>query len=85
MAVHGPDYILHTDRDGNGAVKRTLILQQEHPMVTSAWSSERAAAATSLASWVSWLQSNDQAGHAWITGLSSTDQEGLRQALLTGA
>lgn len=84
MARDAPDYVLHIDRDGNGGVKRTLVYQEEHPVDTASWSSQRAAAATSLASWLSWLSTNDQTGHAWVTSFSSADQEGLRQALLLG-
>lgn len=85
MAVDAPDYILTIDRDGSGVVKRTLVLQEEHPLVTSQWSGLRGAAAQSLSALVSWLQSNDSAGHAWFTSKSSTDQEGLRQAILSGS
>lgn len=85
MAVDAPDYKLIIDRDGAGNVKRLLVLEEEHPIVTSTWASQRAAAATSLASWLSWLQTNDSAGYTWVTSKSSADQEGLRQALLMGS
>ncbi len=85
MAVDAPDYILHIDRDGAGVVKRTLILQEEHPLVTSQWSGLRGAAATSVASLLSWLQTNDSAGYSWLNAKSSADQEGLRQAILSGS
>ena len=85
MAQDGPDYQLLYDRDGAGNIKRELRYQEHHPIATATWASQRAAAATSLASWLSWLQTNDQAGYTWVNGKSSADQEGLRQALLSGS
>jgi len=85
MAVDAPDYILTIDRDGAGTVKRTLLVQEEHPLVTSQWSAMRAQAAVSLSAWLSWLQTNDAAGYAWVTGKSSAAQESLRQAVLSGS
>ena len=84
-AENASDYILEIDRDGAGVVKRRLILAEHHTIDTASWSSQRSAAATSLASWLSWLQTNDAAGYTWVTGKTSTEQEGLRQALLTGS
>ena len=81
----GPDYQLLTDRDTNGGIKRVLRYQEHHPIDTASWASQRSAAATSLASWLSWLQTNDSAGYAWVTSFDSAGQEHLRQALLTGA
>lgn len=85
-ADRADDYVLVVDIDSTtGATKRTLQLLQHDELDTSKWAAERAAAATSLAAWLSWKQTNDQAGHTWLTGLTSTQQEGLRQALLKGS
>ncbi len=85
-ADRADDYVLVVDTDSTtGTVKRTLQLLQHDDLDTSKWTAERAAAATSLASWLSWKSTNDQAGHTWLTGLTSAQQEGLRQALLKGS
>ena len=85
-ADRADDYILVVDTDStNGSVKRVLELTQHLPRDTASWSSERSAAATSLASWLSWCQTNDQPAYSWLTGLTSAQQEGLRQALLKGS
>jgi hypothetical protein len=85
-ADRADDYVLVVDTDSTtGATKRTLQLLQHDELDTAKWSAERSAAATSLASWLSWKQTNDQPGYTWLTGLTSTQQEGLRQALLKGS
>ncbi len=68
-----------------GEVRRTLSLTQHHPLVTSQWSAERAAAATSLASWLTWMSTNSPDAYAWISGMTSSQQEGMRSALLKGS
>jgi hypothetical protein len=85
-ADRADDFILTVDIDStNGSLKRTLSITQHHELVTSQWSAERAAAATSLASWLSWMSTNAQPAHAWISGMTATQQEGMRQALLKGS
>jgi hypothetical protein len=85
MAERADDWILHIDRDANGGVKRTHIYQQHAPLNTADWSSERSAAATSLASWLSWLQTHDSPRYDWMQTFDSTKQEHARQSLLLGA
>lgn len=83
-AVDAPDYVLVVDRSAAGVV-RHLELKEEHPLITSQWAAQRSACAPSLASCLSWFQVYDQAGYSWLTSKSGTDQEGLRQALLSGS
>ncbi len=78
MAVHGPDYIGKTD-----GPMREVRWQEEHPIPAERWTAERAAAATSVASWLSYLQTADPPGYAWLAAKPGSVQEGLRGALLS--
>jgi len=78
MAVHGPDYTAHTD-----GPKREIRYQEEHPIPAERWTAERAAAATSLAAWLSYLQTADAPGYSWLSAKPGSVQEGLRAALLS--
>ena len=86
MALRADDCNILIDTElSTGAVRRTLSLSMEIPLETSKWSEERAAASTSLAAWLYWMQMNTPENHTFVVGLSSVRQEGLRQALLKAA
>lgn len=83
-ADRADDFIATVDIDSTtGQIKRTLTIAQHVPLTTSQWAAERAAAATSVAAWLTWLQTNAPANYTYINGLTAARQEGLRQALLS--
>ena len=85
-ADRADDFILTQDINStNGAIKRVLSITQHHELVTTQWAAERASAVTSLAAWKTWMSTNSPAAHAWISGMTAGQQEGMRQALLKGA